>query len=116
MALDVFPFLIIYLVSTVGLAITFNGLFSHNDISTSYGSLGNAFLSLYSATLGGFDFNVEGNDFDSINKLGVAFLTVYVLGSSVLLLNLLVACMSATYQRIADKSMQEWYVYNYILH
>lgn len=92
----------------MGLAITFNGLFSHQDLTTSYGSLGNAFLSLYSATLGGFDFDVEGNEFDSINKLGVALLTVYVLGSSVLLLNLLVAQMSATYSRIADKSMQEW--------
>ena len=106
MSLDVFPFLIIYLVSTVGLAITFNGLYSGND--SSYSSIGNAFLSLYSATLGGFNFDVEGSEYSSINSLGVAFLTVYVLGSSVLLLNLLVACMSATYQRIADKSMQEW--------
>ena len=108
MALDVFPFLVIYLVSTVGLAITFNGLFSYQDPDSAYGSIGNAILSLYAATLGGFDFAVEGSDFGFVNDLGVAFLTVHVLFSSVLLLNLLVACMSATYQRIADKSLQEW--------
>lgn len=58
-----------------------------------------------SATLG--NFNIE--DIDPYLELLTA---VYMLSSAILLINLLIARMSTTHQRINDKALQEWsYVY-----
>jgi len=60
---------------------------------------------LNSATLG--NFNIE--DIDPYLELLIA---IYMLSSAILLINLLIARMSTTYQRINDKALQEWsYVY-----
>lgn len=80
-------------------------------------------MSLFAATLGSFElFAYEKNSNNSITQngsfaeveskviatTGNALLILYLLGATVMLLNLLIARMSNTHNRIDGKSLQEW--------
>jgi len=89
MCYDVFSFLALYLVCTYGFAVTLFGLFYESDAN--YISIRTSFITLYSATLGNFSF-LDFEPFDeTIRMLGAVLLVVYLLGSSIMLINLLIA-------------------------
>ena len=84
-------------------------------------------MSLFAATLGSFELfsfensNNSNGSFESygsytpvyskvIALAGNALLILYLLGATVMLLNLLIARMSNTHNRIDGKSLQEWYI------
>ena len=83
-----------------------------------YRSSWQSFLSLYGAILGNFDFEQFGAPEDASETIlayadknalvGQVVLTVYLLFVMILLLNLLVARMSATHQRIEEQDIQKW--------
>ena len=111
---DIVSFFIVYIICTIGFTISLTGLskmistphLDDNGYETSFSSVIGSFLFLYSGTLGSFDiFDEQGSP---VENLMTFLLTIYLLASSVLLLNLLIARMANTHQRINDAAMQEW--------
>lgn len=105
MTKDLVAFLVVYLVFILGFGIAFRGLFY---TSSAYDSNSNAFLSLYGITLMSYDYSVFDADSAFINGLGVALTVVCTAGTAILLLNLLIAQMWETYERIRSQSLREW--------
>jgi len=103
MVLDVLSFVVVYLVCVFGFAACFYGLFF--DL-TPFTSPGYTLLYLFESTLGSFDFTTFN---DSIYKtFGMVVLTAFLLLTTILLINLLIAQMSSTYDRISNKSREEY--------
>jgi ankyrin repeat protein len=125
-------FLLVYIVPVIGFSIAFHGMFSHLD---SFQSFGSSLLSMLACTLGDFDFglfsseeynnnnnsNLEknGNKMPLFfthhplqqkwrNMMGIALLFIFILLSIIILLNLLVARMSNSFQQVSDAAFQEW--------
>lgn len=105
MTKDLVAFLVVYLVFILGFGIAFRGLFY---TSSAYDSNSNAFLSLFDITLMSYDYSVFDADSAFINGLGVALTVVCTAGTAILLLNLLIAQMWETYERIRSQSLREW--------
>ena len=63
---------------------------------------------LFDAAVGSHDFKtVMGNDYEFI---AIPLLSLFLIFASVLLINLIVARMSATHDKISDRSLELWYV------
>lgn len=105
---DLFVFLVVYLVFILGFGIAFRGLFI---FSSAYDSNSNTFLTLFDSTMLYYDFSVLNSDSEFINGLGVLLTVVTVTGTSVVLLNLLIAQMWETNDRIRAQSVREWCFY-----
>lgn len=105
MTKDLLAFLVVYLVFILGFGIAFRGLFY---TSSAYDSNSNAFLSLFDITLMGYDYSVFDADSAVVNGLGVALTVVCTAGTAILLLNLLIAQMWETFDRIRSQSLREW--------
>jgi len=115
MVWDLFSMFILFIICTFGFAVTFTGIFP--DLAE-YQSLEYSFLSLFSATLGGFTFFNPTSADDDINfqiastnfsaNIGNFLLVIFLLFSTVMLLNLLIARMANTHNKIDGKSTQEW--------
>ncbi len=102
---DVTVFLVIYFLVIIGFSITFLGMLYGNDGFTSGQS---TFLLLFNAALGNYDtsvFNSNGQIYDTV---AIVTLVVFVTLTAIVLLNLLIARMSNTHQKIDEKSRQEW--------
>jgi hypothetical protein len=103
MVLDVAVFVLVYVVSIFGFGVCFYGLFYGQ---APFDSSGETMLYLFQSTLGNFDFGaLSGSPF---NGVGTAVLVAFLVLTSVLLVNLLIAQMSSTYSRIKEKSREEW--------
>jgi hypothetical protein len=103
MMVDVAIFIVVYFASIFGFGVCFYGLFYG---SPSFDSSGATLLYLFQSTLGNFDFGaLDGSTYYGI---GTAVLVLFLVLTTVLLLNLLIAQMSSTYSRIKDKSKEEW--------
>lgn len=102
MMVDVSVFIVVYLVSIYGFTVSFRAMFyTVND----YSSTGVTFVTLFQSTLGNFNFD----EFDGSYKLiGVVVMVIFLTLTNVLLVNLLIAQMSSTYNRIIFKSREEW--------
>jgi hypothetical protein len=102
MIVDVYVFVVVYMVSIYGFTVCFRALFyTVND----YSSTGITFVTLFMSTLGGFNMDAfEG----AYKMLGVVVMVVFLTLTNVLLVNLLIAQMSNTYNRIIFKSREEW--------
>lgn len=102
MMVDVSTFIVVYLVSIYGFTVCFRALFyTVND----YSSTGITFVTLFQSTLGNFNFD----NFDGAFKmLGIVVMVLFLTLTNVLLINLLIAQMSSTYNRIIFKSREEW--------
>jgi hypothetical protein len=102
MMVDVYVFFVVYLICIYGFTVCFRALFfTVNDFS----STGIAFVTLFQSTLGQFFFD----DFDGAYKMvGIVVMVSFLTLTNVLLVNLLIAQMSSTYNRIIFKSREEW--------
>ena len=105
---DVFRFLSVYVVFLFGFSQAF---FVLDNKKEGLSGLGAGALKLFETTLGDFKLN-EANDSDgtirpndSVSTLLIVFFVVIV---AVLMLNLLVAMMGATYQKVADEAEMRW--------
>lgn len=102
MMLDVFTFIVVYIVNIYGFTVCFRAMFyTDND----YSSTGITFLTLFQSTLGEFDFDAFTGTF---KMLGWLVMVLFLTLTNVLLVNLLIAQMSNTYNRIIQKSREEW--------
>jgi hypothetical protein len=106
MMLDVANFLVIYIVCIVAFSICFNGLFSH--MSLYQFSSGQTFLSMCSYSVHNFMFDQFSTPDKDRNSVGEIVLIVYVTLTSIVLINLLIARMASTHNKITEKAVQEW--------
>jgi len=96
-------FLIMFVIVLLGFATSFNGLFpDHPD----WGNFNSAFLKLWEASLGGFDYGLVMFD-EKRAASGCALYTVFILLSTVMLLNLLIAIMGSVYETVQDNEPEE---------
>jgi hypothetical protein len=103
MTQDLAWFGVVYLIVLLGFLIFFTGLFSG---AAGFHDNWSSFLTLFSSSLGNFDFS----EFDHLvnASLGKVVLLVYVVMMAILLLNLLIARMSATHQRMDERALAEF--------
>jgi hypothetical protein len=103
MTQDLLWFGVVYVIILLGFLIFFTGLFAE---AVGFRNNWSSILTLFSSSLGNFDFE----DFHGLAnaRLGKVVLVVYVTMMAILLLNLLIARMSATHQRINDKALEEF--------
>ena len=119
MSYDVLTFLTVYMFCMIGFAITFQALF----YDYGYDRILISMLTLYSETLGTFDLQhllsgcVVTDDDDGSSSIcppewvlyiGTVLNCIFVGFSLVLLINLLIAKFSNTYQKINDSATAEW--------
>ncbi len=107
---DVKDFLVVYMVCTIGFVIAFHSLYAGSN--TGYDTYSESILNTISVSLGNFDLtmNVEGGPF--FNTVAKLVLLLYLVFTAVILLNLLIARMSGTHDKVDEKARQEW-VYNH---
>ena len=101
---ELLAFLGVFLVWNFGFGVTFLGLY-HG--SSGFKNTGQIFLTLFDASLNSFSFEDLLYD-QEYGVLGTSILVVYLCLSSVLLLNLLIARMSAIHDTVSENSLREW--------
>jgi hypothetical protein len=103
MMVDVATFIVVYVVSIYGFTVCFRALFFRTK---NYGNTGTTFVTLFQSTLGQFEFgDFEHSEFE---LFGILVMIVFMTLTNVLLINLLIAQMASTYNRISLKSREEW--------
>jgi len=113
MSYDAFIFLIVYICCTLGFAISFQALY----YDYGYDKIMVSISSLYGQTLGNFDLqnflqpctdSIAICPPDWVNYVGIVLNCIFLGFSLVLLLNLLIAKFSNTYQKINESATAEW--------
>ena len=124
---DILNFIVIFFVSVLGFGIVLWALF-RLDPTQEYSSLGQTLMTLFSAMMGGVDYTPfplmddvasawgTGPNGTSIvpwytpalRDLGVTVYIIYVTLIGILLVNLLIARMAATHDRIDAYAKAEW--------
>jgi len=106
MASQIISFFVVYAICILGFGITFYGLFY--EVNDSYSTAGYTFLTLLQNTLVNFDFTVFQTNSNVVNILGMVLLTTFLIFTAIILMNLLIAQMSNTYQTIKEKATRKW--------
>ena len=96
---QVFAFLVVWLILTVGFAGAFYGHF--RDEEESYGTWRETFVTLILAALGDFDYPFENSYW------GPLLLTIYIVFSGISLLSCLIAVMTEVFETIQDNEAKE---------
>jgi hypothetical protein len=107
MLADVINFVWVYLVGILGFGITLWGLFKNTGYN-GYGNAGFSFVSLFSAMIGNIDFSVFESSPEGIMNTGIVVYVAFVTLVGVVLINLLIARMAGTHDRIDNTSKAEW--------
>jgi hypothetical protein len=102
MIVDVMTFVLVYVVSIFGFGVCFYGLFFDE---ASFDSSGATLLYLFQSTLGNFDFGALNGSYGGV---GTVVLVLFLVLTTILLINLLIAQMSSTYSRISERSRDEY--------
>lgn len=105
---DLGVFLTIYLLTVIGFSITFDGLF-HGVHGQEFGNIVRTMMSLFSFTMQNFEFdNVFNSNNTAVNTIGPLLQILFVTMTSIVLLNLLIARMTNSHQRISNQALREW--------
>jgi len=100
---DVFRFLSLYVVTLWGFSVVFWVQFSHID---NFSNLAESMLYLYGCTMDSFDFTIF--DGDAHEWTGNLLLAFYLLLTTIMQINLLIAILADTYSRIQGDSWASW--------
>ena len=100
MAKDSLIFLSILFIIFVIFALIGTGLFYDLE---QYSHFFNSMVHLYESALGGFDFSIYENGKTS-EAIGKLYMIIFLLATTILLLNFLIAIMSETYARLKNYS------------
>ncbi|XP_019490204.1 PREDICTED: transient receptor potential cation channel subfamily V member 3 [Hipposideros armiger] len=107
---DVLKFLFVYIVFLLGFGVALASLIEKcsddNKDCSSYGSFSDAVLELFKLTIGLGDLNIQQNSKYPI--LFLFLLITYVILTFVLLLNMLIALMGETVEKISKESERIW--------
>jgi ankyrin repeat protein len=101
---DIRIFAFVYIVCVTGYGIAFLGIY-YGDTGSK--DIGDTYLYLFSSSLGNFDFETYDGT-GPYRIFGIIVLTIFIVLTAVLLLNLLIARMSASHDRISEKSVEEF--------
>jgi len=100
-------FIVLYLISITGFGVFFRGLFYG---SRSFISSSSTFLQLVSFSLSA---SIDSTIFDTgtpwVNNLGIVFNVLFEVMTAILLVNLLIALMSNSFQEVSSNALKEWY-------
>ena len=107
---DVKDFLVVYMVCTIGFVIAFRSLFAGSNMG--YDTYTEAILNTISVSLGNFDLAMTTDNGPAFNTIATLVLLLYLVFTAVILLNLLIARMSGTHDKVDEKARQEW-LYNH---
>lgn len=110
---DLFSFMLVFVVVMIGAATSFWSLFYGYD---NFPNFSTTFITLFKTSLGQWDFSwfdtpdgmTPSHRSTEYKQVGIGLLIIYIIITSIMLLNLLIARMSNTHQRISDHALQEW--------
>ena len=94
MAIKVLKFLVLYF--TIILAFSFVGYGMFYDIEE-YSTIFKSYNTMFKSSLGGYDYSIYDNSVKSSSTAGRIYLSIYLLVSTILLLNFLIAILNDTY-------------------
>ena len=103
MSQDLGAFLLMFLMSILGFGIAFHSLFPDRE---EFAGASATFLTLFNAALG--DHNFESFQDHRYQYVGISTMALYVMFVTIILLNLIVARMSSTFQKMNEKSFEQW--------
>lgn len=104
MIIDVIRILFVYFIFQFGFAVTLLGL--HNQ-DIEFNNFGSSMLYLFSTMLGNFDFESFNSSNSTIKIISIILLVCFLVLTSIVLLNLIIAKMTNTFQKVDDKSKEE---------
>jgi hypothetical protein len=110
MSIDILRFALIFIISIFGFCVAMYSL-SRNQGVYGFGTKQQTFITMFSAAFGNYETNFAESfpDFDDrFRSLSIAIELVYVVFTAVLLLNLVIARMSATHDKIDKIAFEEW--------
>jgi fumarate reductase subunit D len=102
---DIRIFFLVYMICITGYGIAFLGFYYGFD---GYKDIADAYLTLFSASMGNFDYEEFRENSGAVSVYGIAVLTTFLVLTSILLLNLLIARLSSTYNMISERSIEEF--------
>ena len=103
MSQDLGAFLFVFLMSILGFGIAFHSLFPDRE---EFQGLGSTFLTLFNAALG--DHNFGSFQSHKYQLVGVPAMGFYAMFVTIILLNLIIAQMSSTFEKMNEKSFEQW--------
>jgi hypothetical protein len=95
----------LYLVILTGVSIGLRGLFHGLD---GFDSNANTVLTLFSITFSVFDFTSFSTSSNIVNVIGILVLVGVLIMIPIILINLIIAQMTNSYQAVKDNAMREW--------
>jgi ankyrin repeat protein len=98
-------FIVVYGAIVVGFSIC---LFTLLPDAPAYASMGDTLLILFGATLANYEEDLSTMVDNQFYEISVIIQVAFIFFTAVILLNLIIARMSATHNRIDDTSYQEW--------
>jgi hypothetical protein len=101
---DLQGFLLVFLTCILGFGIAFHSLFPSLE---AYNSWRTTSLTLFDAALGNHDFDAFGQSNDH-QSIGIVLMMVYTILVMIVLLNLIIARMSATHEKIDKSALEVW--------
>ena len=104
---DLKSFFWLFLLCTVGFATTLQSLYSQSTENDSFGSTSLTTFTLFTAATGTFDLTGTFDESSSMGLLGIWILIVYVTFIPIVLVNLLIARMGSTHERVNEKAVEE---------
>jgi hypothetical protein len=102
---DIVVFGIVYLVFVFGFGISIFVLFHSSSLFPTSGLM---FLQLFIYTLNQFDFEVFQTDSIFVNTIGIVLLMIFLSLTAIILINVLIASLTSTHQKILEKALVEW--------
>lgn len=102
---DLTAFVVVYIVMIAGFGVAFRGLFAD---TVEYATMTDTFLALFSGTLSNFAYDIYNTGNKGVNTIGIILTLIFVIMTAIMLINLLIAKMSTSFQRVSDKSQMEW--------
>jgi hypothetical protein len=105
MMIELQSFVLLYLVSLAGVAIGLRGLFYGLN---GYDSNVNTLLTVFSITFSSFRFTNSNTSSNVVNGIGVLILVGVLIMVPIVLINLVIAQMTNSYQTVKDNAAREW--------
>jgi len=106
---DLLKFAVIFIISIFGFCVAMYSLARHYP-SGDFSTRTRTFLSMFNAAFANYpEFDEQFDEFGSqFRELSIAVEVTYIIFSAVVLLNLVIARMSATHDRLDRKALEEW--------
>ena len=103
---DLRSFAFVCFVATLGFGLVLCALFYQNPTGE-YRGLGHSFMELFAAMIGNIDYSSWRGD-STVTDVGIVIYLIFIARVGIVMMNLLIARMSNTHERILKKAKEEW--------